>query len=540
MAFQKPNPKVIVAKFAVVLLGLGLLWLIRPIIHPLVYGMMYQPGLFFAVGLPFVLGIVLFLAPPLGRDSLENKGTILLGGFIVLMLAGLVVGTAGSVLTDLYLADNLMDDTEEVDDLPPVSSDNLRMVPKEVADVQTSASVSYRTHQLGTSDISRKPSGELAWSYSIEPQGLNNRLSENQRGHVFTTMNRMENREIDAFDNHSFSIGNGMFLQRSSLWNLRKSDFHSRYVDDSIEIIHDGEAYLAFPKTGHEWKWAGVIPYSVPVWDGVALIHEDGTIEHLSPEEARDHEALEGQRLYPFHNTKLEMNSISVRNGWVNTLPLIGKHINEVHMADLPAGAGNEQPFLIEFEEKGISYITAMEPYGESTTGLDEVWYVDGRTGEYEYMGTGEDNTLMGPKRAMGLVEAEDSRTSWNRFSVVEPVPVVVNGNLWWHSKVVPSDYTDVSRSVLVRAESSSDKDEKDVPDVIEMETTEELVQFVESGSLEEINVDEDEVEVGTEPPEEGEEGEVAYYVVIKDSEGNELQKIPIEPGQEISVTPSE
>jgi len=58
----------------------------------------------------------------------------------------------------------------------------------------------------------------------------------------------------------------------------------------------------------------------------------------------------------------------------------------------------------------------------------------------------------------MGIVRSEDSQTGWasgsegGNFQVVEPIPVVIDDQLWWHSKVVPIDQTDVTRNVFVNA----------------------------------------------------------------------------------------
>jgi hypothetical protein len=76
---------------------------------------------------------------------------------------------------------------------------------------------------------------------------------------------------------------------------------------------------------------------------------------------------------------------------------------------------------------------------------------------EKQFYGTGDD-TLLGPERAMGIVRSEDSQTGWasgsegGNFQVVEPIPVVIDDQLWWHSKVVPIDQTDVTRNVFVNA----------------------------------------------------------------------------------------
>ncbi|MFB6296515.1 MAG: hypothetical protein ABEH66_06730, partial [Halobacteriales archaeon] len=223
----------------------------------------------------------------------------------------------------------------------------------------------------------------------------------------------------------------GMYLHRSADWQLKLTDYLAKYNDDAVEFSHHGTPYMYFPKTGHEWKLLP-FPHTVPTWEGGALVHPDGEIEHLSPAEAQDNEILDGQRLYPITLTRTEVGSLGYREGIINQLPIVGAHENEIEIAGLPAGADNEQPFVIDLAGEQMSYVTAMEPYGEDTRGLDEVWFANAETGEYTFFGT-DRKTLTGPERAMGIARSADSQTNWGaNFVVTEPVPVTVDGSLWW------------------------------------------------------------------------------------------------------------
>ncbi|MFC7057319.1 hypothetical protein [Halovenus salina] len=252
---------------------------------------------------------------------------------------------------------------------------------------------------------------------------------------------------------------------------------------------------------------------------GVALIHPDGTIENLSPEEARNSEVLEGQRLYPLYNTNRKMESLGYREGIINQMGTIGSHENEVEVASLPQGAGNKQPFVVDLKSERMSYVTTMEPYGADTRGLDEVWFIDSRTGEPTYFES-KRQTLTGPERAMGIVRSQDSQTGWgDNFVVVEPIPVFVDGQLWWHSKVVPVDSTDITRHVFVN---SANKE------ALTVTSTSEVKAFLRGEDVNGTN------DIDTEPAP-GEDN-VEYYIVIEDEDGTVIQRIPIGPGEEPSV----
>lgn len=526
---------------AVFLLVVAIIYFLRPLFHSLFYPILNSPGAFIFWTITLVGGTYLWFTGPIDPERVEESrlftlisGTtdveeirtprlaklLVFGGIVVfaLALSGIYAMPAGA-LEERTLAQQTMADAELSDSLPSMNPDNPRIAPRPVADVQTRGSVSYQQYRLGTSDIARMEDGRLAWSYPIQPDGARNKLFENQQGVLLSDMTSMDDREIVAVDDTEFKIGEGMYLNRGSSWNLRKTDFWAQYRDDAIEFTHDGTPYMAYPKTGHEWHWTP-IPHTTPTWEGVALLHPDGTIEHLSPEEARESEILEGQRLYPLYNTKRQMESLSYRDGIINQMDVIGSHRNEVEVAGLPAGAGNEQPFVIDLEGERMSYVTALEPYGEDTRGLAEAWFIDSRTGKPTYFRSG-DQTLTGPERAMGIVRSEDSQTGWgDNFVVVEPIPVIVDDQLWWHSKVVPTDNTDITRNVFVNAATE---------EAVSLRSTSAVKQFLAGESVNGSDgVDKD--------PAPGNES-VAYYIVVSDSDGNVIERIPIPPGEDPSVT---
>ncbi len=515
-------------RVALLALLAALLYVGRPLVHGLVYRTAFSPAVFLLLGVPIAVAVVLFLVGPLRGFRPRTYIAVLTLVVILSILLAILVGVPAAMVEERTLATETMDEAAELDTFPAVNADNPRITPRQVADVQTSGSVSYRQHSLGRSDIARMPDGRLSWSYAITPEDLRNRIYEHQRGVAMSDMTRMSDRELFVLDEQEFAIGQGMFLHRGAEWNLKKTDFWAQYRDDPIEFVHDGQAYMAYPKTGHEWRvdlLGGFlpIPYTIPVWDGVALLHTDGTIEHLDPSEAQANAILEGQRLYPLYNTYREVDALGYREGIVNQWPLVGAHEGEVEIASLPAGAGNAQPFVIDMADERMSYVVAMEPYGAETRGLDEVWFADARTGEYRFFGT-ERETLLGPERAMGLVRSEDTRTNWgSNFEVIEPVPVVVDEELWWHSKVVPTDYTDVSRNVFVNAHTQ---------DAVEIRDTESVIEFLEGEDVGE------EIGSGVEPAP-GEEN-VSYYLVIYDEHGEEVDRIPVGPDEEVRIEADE
>lgn len=521
--------KHVIGRLLVIGVLAGLVYVWRPLFHGLIYGMAFNPGILIAVGIPLVIGVLLFIAPPFKGgegSSLQRKGTV----FGIVIAGALVIAIIYSIPAGMVqqetLADRTMANAEEVDSFPQVNEQNPRVIPRGVADTQSRGSVSYRQHQLGTSDIARTENGSLAWSYPIQPGPFRVQVSGNQRGIYMYEMTRVEDKRVVAADSQDFTYGQNMLLHRSADWNIKKSGgYWSAYNDDAISFTHNGTAYMAYPKTGHEWK-LGPIPHTVPVWDGVALVHPDGTIDHLSPEEAQESEILDGQRIYPFYNARVEAQSLEYRNGIINQLPIVGSYEGVVEPATIPNTAGNAQPFVIDTEEHGMVYVMAMEPHGASSRGLDEVWFYDADTSERLYFGTGDDLQLFGPERAMDIVRSQDSQTGWvattegGNFKVVEPIPTFIDGDLWWHAKVVTADDSDVARSVFVNA---------DTKEAVAFTSTDRISQFIGGDTDIEGNMT-------TTEPSQNDENDIAYYIVIKDDQGNVVDRIPVRNGQETTI----
>jgi hypothetical protein len=531
--------------FATRALGVGVVaavwYLTRPLWHGLVYGTLYSPGMAVIGGGTVLAALVLWFLPPFDDEELSdrrNETTVRdaetpvellfgLGGsrgrkirlFVFAVVAcvaiSVLVGLPAGVLEQRTLAETTMGGAGEVETFPQANPDNPRVVPREVADVTTRGSVSYRQYRLGESDIARTENGSLAWSYAIQPDGFRNSVFENQRGVLVTDMTRMNDRQITV-EEEEFKYGEGMILQRSADWNLKKTDYLAKYDDTAVGFNHEGKPYMYYPKTVHEWHLTP-FPHTTPTWGGGALVHPDGTIDHLDPEAAQSNEILDGQRLYPLTLTRKEMGSLGYRNGIVNQLPVVGAHEGEVEIAGLPAGANNEQPFVIDLENERMSYVTALEPYGADTRGLDEVWFVDAETGEYTFFGT-DDETLTGPERAMGIARSADSRTNWGQnFVVTEPVPVTIDGSLWWQIKVTPTDATDVTRNVFVNA---------DTERTVEIRNEGEVRSFI-AGNVSDASL---------EPVDEGDDSEAVYFVLVTDENGTVVERIPVEPGQETAI----
>lgn len=251
----------------------------------------------------------------------------------------------------------------------------------------------------------------------------------------------------------------------------------------------------------------GVVPYisygfsfpvMVPRWGGVLVVHPDGEVENLSPEEAVRDGRFEGERLYPEELARRVGDVWKYRNGYWNTW---FAHENEARIPQIDASgeqaapdqetaatsqgtSANEMPFLIPTGE-GPQWFSAAEPYGRSFSMYRGI-YVDAHSGEVTYFKPDTGSALIGVNKALDYAKATFPNYQWGQNAVIlEPRPVVKNKTLYWMTTITNADKAGVNQTVMVNASEQGE--------VTVLETYEDVVAFVEGEDTgETVNVEEE------------------------------------------------
>lgn len=437
-----------------VLLGLAAVslgWFFRPWFHSIIYGIYTTPVL--PIAAAFGLGVAVLLRRRLGVFA---NGQI---GFAVFVIVLLVGSSVGGFLTGAQLGQDTMARADTADGLSETDPTRPRVVTKSVAERYASNTLNFPQYRIAGGDITVRNNTPY-WSYALAPDGAFNHYTKRQHGTVLVDMTQ-QNAEVDTVVGDMERGVGPAFYNNYRFATLKRANYLVEY-DDPFMVVNEGEQYIAVPYTKPEFHWLP-LPHTTPAWGGVVLIHSDGRIQDLSPSAARDHPALSEQKLYPFDLARESVAATKYRNGIVNTFT---SHEDEIEVAPVP-GEDNDQPFLV-FTESGPEYVVAVEPYGQAQ-GLKEVWTIDARTGEYEIYSPSA--SLFGARKATDYVRQAARTTDWNRFTPSEPIPVVVDGQLYWEVRVVPEDSSGIAYIAFVNARSS---------DVHEVSTTPEVTAFLD------------------------------------------------------------
>jgi hypothetical protein len=446
------NPRRLAAlAFAGATVLLALAWYFRPWLHGVVYGVYTTPVLPLAAVIG--AGLAALLRRRLGSLVSGQVGLVV---FALVLFAG--AGATG-LLAGEELGKTTMDRTATAGNLSETDPTKPRVVTRSVASRYASNTLNFPQYRIEGGDITVR-NGTPYWSYALAPDGAFNYYTKQQHGTVLVDMTR-QNAEVDTVVGDLRKGIGTAFYNEYRFATLKRANYLVGY-DDPFMVVHGGEQYIAVPYTRPEFHWLP-LPYTTPEWGGVVLLDGDGNVTDLSPAEAREHPVLAEQKLYPFELARERVAATKYRNGVLNTFT---SHEDEIEVAPVP-GEGNDQPFLV-FGDGGPEYVVAVEPYGQAQ-GLKEVWTVDGRTGEYEVYAP--DESLFGARKATDYVRQAARTTDWNRFTPSEPVPVVIDGRLYWEVRVVPEDSSGIAYVAFVDARST---------DVHEVSTTAEVTAFLE------------------------------------------------------------
>ncbi len=385
--------------------------------------------------------------------------------FFVMLVGG---GVANTAFTNAVMAEELEQDVTEIDSLPDIDNENPRILPETVAREFAENSLQEPRHRLAGTDIAITDNGTPMWSFPLQPDGGINTFIINQKGAAFADMTTSSS-DI-SYSEQEMEVGIGMQVFDNINWVQKKERFWVNYEDHFV-LEHEGENYIATPYIEYDFRFTFPVVHTVPEWGGVALMDSEGDLEYVDSADVRNHEVLGDQRNYPFDLARAYVSSMEYREGIINKWFF---HENQLEVAPVP-GFDNDQPFMILTEDNPELFV-ATEPYGQAS-GLFEIWTVDAVTGEYEVYRLDRNEGLIGANRAVNFVRRANSRVNWadqdsdTGFSPIEPLPVIVNDQLYWQVRVVPQDSAGIAFTSFVDAETSdvyTAQNDQDIRDFLE------------------------------------------------------------------------
>ena len=332
-----------------------------------------------------------------------------------------------------------------LDALPETSE--VRYLPLEVAERYARNKIQDSRYEVGDIDP-QDVGGELDWVAPRVPTGLWNRLFSQADGFMVVKPDG----QVETV-HQAMTYGEGMGITTHITWPLWKR----RYAVDLPEFYYfsyKGQVLAIAPYVSYRY----VFPVQVPYWGGVFVIHSDGQIEDLSPQQAMADARLSGQWLYP------EALARAIGDAWGYRGGVLNAWFSHRDQGELPSMSSwsNQMPYLLPTPD-GPQWFIGLEPYGPSYS-IFKMLFVDARSGLVQIKELPQDAGLIGPVAALGYVRSAFPTYNWysrgekessGDVLAVEPRPIIKDGTLHWQSSVTNTAYAGVRRTALVNAYTS-------------------------------------------------------------------------------------
>jgi hypothetical protein len=442
----------------IILVALLIGWAIAPALHLLFFDLLFLNPIFWVL----VVLIFLSLLVSVSSKNLGISGIGLAGSVIFSILALLYMFLAGPI-ADEKLAKSIQPEKLEV--MPDTKG--IRYLPHEVAEVYAKSKMNNSAYVAGDLDPFDY-NGELDYIAPRIPNGLWNSLFSRTAGVIIIKPDG----SVDDSVQTPQQYGEGMYISSNILWRLFSVKYWSE-IPETYYIILDGEILTISPYISYHFDF----PVMVPGWGGVLVLHSDGSVEDLSPEQAIADPRFEGQRLYP------EALALRIGNAWQyrgadwgiwNAVAIHHDQTELPHVKD----SENQMPYLLPGDPNPFWFV-GLEPHGTSYS-VYKMLFTDAHTGKISLYEVPPDKNLIGPNKALDFIKAAFPDDNWYRQTgdttagtvvVIEPKPVIQKGILFWQASVTNLDYAGISRTVLFNT---------DTEEVLYFNTLDELSGFLQ------------------------------------------------------------
>ncbi|WP_324668962.1 hypothetical protein [Geochorda subterranea] len=358
-------------------------------------------------------------------------------------------------------------DYQPIDRLPE-SASQIRVMPVEVALRLARDSLQTPQYALGRQALA-PVDGRLSWQFLLVPSAavIKWLLPAGGVAVVDATTQEKNTRLLQR----PLRPAEGIHLTDNLWWQAYRRRYFVTGEKPYYLVAPDGGIWTVAPAIGWRYRWRWGLAYTVPYFAGAFVASPEGDVAFLEPEALAAHPVVGGTRVFPERLARWLAEAYGFRRGIVNALFI---HHDQVKVTDVERGEDgpvNRQPFLMATRE-GLVWFISAEPYGQSR-GVFKVFLVDASTGEVRVLHLPPDQTLTGPTRAIDYVRRANPVVDWSRFEIIEPLPFVRDGVLYWKVVVMPQDAAGIAYQAFVDTRTNH---------VYAVESDEEVARFLAAG----------------------------------------------------------
>ncbi len=375
------------------------------------------------------LGLLLALIGGFARAA-SGKAALLALGVILLVIGGLAFAFAHIAV--------LNDSPSQIRIIKlkaPIDTTSARLVPLHTAYAYAVSMLQTATHTIYEDEtyVYYDAGGHIIYNWVIEPEGFWNQISREPLGVVLVNGS--------IFPPKVYVIKKRMFwgLHRlllnpffiDNLWRevkLRAGLGVRVLMDCNAEVLYKGEPYILIPLA----TWRVGMTTSVPIPVGYAVVSPNGSIRIISLKEAASSPLFRGVPLVPDVIAREWVEIYRYHTGFWNVV----LYHNTYTIRDVGT---NPQPYLMTDDKGHLYWVFVAEPPG-MTYSAKYIFYVNASDPNPHIMMYELPNPVIGISKLASLIKQAHPTYDWTEFMVEEPMPIIVNGTLYWKVTVITRD----------------------------------------------------------------------------------------------------
>ena len=317
----------------------------------------------------------------------------------------------------------------------PIDTSSSRLIPLHTAYAYASSMLQTPTHTIYEDEtyiyLDRK--GHVIYNWIIEPEGFWNEISRDPKGVVLVNGSVFPPKVYVI--KHDLSLGlHRLYINPfyfNTLWRevkLRAGLSAWALMECNTEVMHDGKPYIIIPIA--TWEVSLRTTLSVPI--GYAVVSPNGSIKVLSFKEALRNPLFKGVPLVPDVIAREWVEAYKYYTGFWNVM----LYHNTYVIRDVGT---NPQPYLMSDRAGHLYWVFIAEPPG-ATYSAKYIFYVNASNPQPHIMTYELPQPVIGISKASSLIKQAHPTFDWSQFHVEEPMPIIVNGTLYWKVTVITSD----------------------------------------------------------------------------------------------------
>jgi len=377
------------------------------------------------------------------RESRSGKGylaaTSLFYVFLMLFLASLAV--AGPVYASHHITGEKISDPVDVYGV-------YRLLPLYTAYKYGIDRVQSPTHTLILEDSYLYYRNKTPiYNWIIEPEGFINALTKKPLGVVFIDGDRYPPRVSVVNRTLKYSLSKlyfkGFYFDSLERQAMLHSMGGKALLHENVEVLYHGKIYVIIPVV--RWVRGAVWNLEVP-WKYLVFA-ENGSVREVSFEKALGDPLFHGVPLLP-EETAREWARV-----YAYSVGFTAYYLQHNSYAIRDVGE-NRQPYLTVTSNGSLYWVFVVEPMG-NTYSVKYVIYVPAGTYKPSISIYQPNTTMIGVSKVVSYVKSAHPNYDWNSLKVVEPIPTVIDGRIYWTVKIITNDYRGLVSVDLVDASTS-------------------------------------------------------------------------------------